>query len=63
LAKNKRFCQKVARNLGLPAQLGDPLARIDPKTRTGRHSDLETGEAHSDWAVAFGLSLGGKQSK
>lgn len=62
-AKNKFLCQQLARVLGLPAQLGDPLARINPKTLTGRHSDLESSERHCDWAVAFGLSLGGIQAK
>ncbi len=58
-SKNRMLSQKLARNLGLPAQLGDPLGRIDPQSRTGSHSDVPPGETHSDWAVAFGLSLGG----
>ncbi len=58
LSKNKGICQKLARGLSLPAQLGDPLARVLPASRTGRHSDLEQGQSYSDWAVAFGLSLG-----
>ncbi|MBN2130466.1 MAG: pilus assembly protein PilM [Sedimentisphaerales bacterium] len=57
-AKNTAFCQQIARNLQLPAQLGDPLARINPDTRVGSHSDLQVSEKHSEWAVAFGLSLG-----
>ncbi len=61
-SKNKMLSQKLARNLGLPAQLGDPLVRIDPQSRTGSHSDVPPGETHSDWAVAFGLSLGGVEA-
>jgi type IV pilus assembly protein PilM len=62
-AKNTVLCQQVAQSLGLPAQLGDPVARVDAATRTGKHSDLEPNERHSEWAVAFGLSLGGVKKK
>jgi type IV pilus assembly protein PilM len=62
-AKNTVLCQQVARGLGLPAHLGDPVARVSPETRTGKHSDLESGERHCEWAVAFGLSLGGVDKK
>ena len=58
MAKNKTICQKLAQGLRLPAQLGDPLARVLPQSRTGKHSDLEEGQSYTDWAVAFGLSLG-----
>ena len=58
-AKNKSLCRQLARGLGLPAQLGDPLARIEPSSLVGKHSDLLAEERHCDWAVAFGLSLGG----
>ncbi len=62
-AKHTVLCQQVARGLGLPAHLGDPVARVSPETRTGKHSDLESGERHCDWAVAFGLSLSGVHTK
>jgi len=62
-AKNTVLCQQVARGLGLPAHLGDPVARVAAETRTGKHSDLESGERHCEWAVAFGLSLGGAEKK
>jgi len=62
-AKNKSLCRQLARNLGLPAQLGDPLARIEPSSLVGKHSDLAADERHCDWAVAFGLSLGGIELK
>ncbi|MCP4709845.1 MAG: pilus assembly protein PilM [Planctomycetes bacterium] len=62
-AKNKSLCRQLARHLGLPAQLGDPLARIEPSSLNGKHSDLVADERHCDWAVAFGLSLGGIELK
>jgi len=58
-AKQTAYGEQLARALGLPAQLGDPLARILPDSRQGPHSDLTGGERHCEWAVAFGLSLGG----
>ena len=62
-AKHTVLCQQVARGLGLPAHLGDPVARVAPETRTGKHSDLESSGRHCEWAVAFGLSLGGVHTK
>jgi type IV pilus assembly protein PilM len=62
LAKNTRLCQQLARSMGLPAQLADPVSRIDSATLTGNHSDLIASERHSDWAVAIGLSLSGKEN-
>jgi type IV pilus assembly protein PilM len=62
-AKNTFLCQQLARGLRLPAQLADPLARVSPETRLGPHSDLEAGQRHCDWAVAFGLSLSGSEDK
>jgi Tfp pilus assembly PilM family ATPase len=61
-SKNRVLCQNLARHLGLPAQLGDPLVRVDTKNRTGKHSDVPPGESYPDWAVAFGLSLGGVEA-
>lgn len=55
LAKNKTFCQHLARLLKLPAQLGDPLARISHQIKVD--SDLDE-QFNGDWSVAFGLSLG-----
>ena len=59
LAKNKSLCQHLARGLGLPAQVADPMARIKPETLTGNHSDLVEADRYSEWAVALGLSLDG----
>ncbi|MBN1764707.1 MAG: pilus assembly protein PilM [Sedimentisphaerales bacterium] len=56
-AKDKQKCQNLAKSLGLPAQLGDPIARIEEDSRFGPHSDLEPERNNSDWAVAFGLSI------
>ncbi len=55
-AKNTNLCQRLAQNLGLPAQIGDPLAGID-NIENKKISDLDPNSVNSDWAVAFGLGL------
>ena len=57
-AKNKVLCQYLAKSIGLPAQLGDPFGRVASDSLFGKHSDLVPNELHSEWAVAFGLSVG-----
>ncbi len=55
--KNKKLCQYLAQLLRLPAQIGDPLARIvNMESNTKRHN-LFAGQNNSEWAVAYGLSL------
>ncbi len=58
-ALDRRLCQRVAQRLNLPAQIGDPLARIGqaPGAKTCRALDRR--HAQPAWAVAVGLSLGG----
>ena len=57
-AHNKQLCQKLAQNLGLPAQLGDPMAGIESNYRTGPHSDLNSDQSNCDWTVAYGMGMG-----
>lgn len=64
-AYDKRLCQMLARQLVLPAQIGDPLAGIPRESNVpglgsqGDGSRLEASgdESLPDWAVAVGLSL------
>jgi type IV pilus assembly protein PilM len=56
-AYDKRLCQALARQIALPAQIGDPLACIP------REQDPTAGPANGEanlpeWAVAVGLSIG-----
>ena len=57
-ARNKDLCQEIARGLGLAAQVGDPLAQIVDGASV-LPSAIEADSVNPEWAVAFGLSLGG----
>jgi len=53
-ARNIPLCQHIARELQLPAQLGDPLARYEHK-RSLRTPGLALGQPQPGWAVVCGL--------
>ena len=53
-ARETGLCQHVARALRLPAQLGDPLTRLQCR-RSLRTSGLALGQPQPGWAVACGL--------
>ena len=57
-ASDKRLCQAIAQRLNLPAQIGDPLVRVENPSAAGGAA-LDRREPQPRWAVAVGLSLGG----
>jgi type IV pilus assembly protein PilM len=57
-ANDKRLCQAIAKRLNLPAQVGDPLARVQRVEGAGMAIGLDRREPQPNWAVAVGLSLG-----
>ena len=61
-ASDKRLCQAIAQRLNLPAQIGDPLVRIESLNADGAVAALDRREPQPRWAVAVGLSLGGSQA-
>ncbi len=50
------MCQKIAQGLGLPATLGDPLARLMKDGVTQTSVDLR--QPQPGWAIAVGLGIG-----
>lgn len=50
------MCQRVAQGLGLPATLGDPLARLMKDGVTQTKVDLR--QPQPGWAIAVGLGIG-----
>lgn len=57
-ARQRSLCQHVARELGIAAQLGDPLARMGRISEIGIETGIDRRQPQPSWAVALGLSLG-----
>ncbi len=57
-AHDKRLCQRIARALNLPAQVGDPLMRVVRAPDAVAAAGLDQRDPQPEWAVAVGLSLG-----
>jgi Tfp pilus assembly PilM family ATPase len=57
-ARQRSLCQHVARELGIAAQLGDPLVRMGRISDIGIESGIDRRQPQPSWAVALGLSLG-----
>jgi len=57
-AYDKRLCQTLARRLNLPAQVGDPLVRIQRSAGCESGVRLDCRQPQPGWAVAVGLSIG-----
>jgi len=58
-AQDRKLCQRMAQQLGLPAQLGDPLAQV----KSSASKELDCREPQPAWAVAIGLSLGAERAR
>jgi type IV pilus assembly protein PilM len=57
-ARQRALCQHIARELGLSAQLGDPLVRMGRISQVGIESGIDRRQPQPGWAVAIGLSMG-----
>jgi len=57
-AHDKRFCQCIAEQLNLPAQVGNPMVAVRPTGPRRQIGPLDLRRPCPAWAVAFGLSLG-----
>jgi type IV pilus assembly protein PilM len=57
-ARHRALCQNIARELGLAAQLGDPLVRMGRTSEIGIESGIDRRQPQPGWSVAIGLSLG-----
>ena len=58
-AFDKKLCQSIAQRLNLPAQIGDPLVRVNRAPGCCPQDQMDQREPQPNWAVAVGLSLGG----
>jgi len=57
-ARQRSVCQQIARELGLAAQIGDPMCRMNRTSDVGLESGLDRRLPQPAWAVALGLSMG-----
>jgi len=55
-SRHVAICQKVAQRLGLPATLGDPMARLVRDAKT--HTSVDMRQPQPGWAIAVGLAGG-----
>ncbi|MGH7214942.1 MAG: pilus assembly protein PilM, partial [Tepidisphaeraceae bacterium] len=57
-ARHRSLCQYVAREMGLAAQVGDPMVRMGRVSEIGIESGIDRRQAQPAWSVAIGLSMG-----
>jgi type IV pilus assembly protein PilM len=57
-ARQRGLCQQIARELGLTAQVGDPLVRMGRISDVAATSGIDRRQPQPGWAVAIGLSMG-----
>jgi len=57
-ARDRRFCEEIARRIDLPAHIGDPLARVGRADGVKWNTGMDRRQAQPAWAVAVGLSIG-----
>lgn len=57
-ARQRVLCQTVAQELGLAAQIGDPMVRMGRVSDVGFESGIDRRQPQPGWAVAIGLSMG-----
>ncbi len=57
-ARQRTLCQAIAREMGIAAQIGDPMARMSRTCELGVESGIDRRLPQPAWAVAIGLSMG-----
>jgi Tfp pilus assembly PilM family ATPase len=61
-ARQRSLCQQIAQEMGLAAQLGDPLVRMNRVSDVGVETGIDRRYPQPGWSVAIGLSLGPTQA-
>lgn len=57
-ANQRSLCQTIAREMGIGAQVGDPLCRMSKHAMPGIESGIDRRIQQPAWAIAVGLSMG-----
>ena len=57
-ARQRSLCAYIAREMGLAAQVGDPIVRMGRISEIGIESGIDRRQSQPNWSVAIGLSIG-----
>jgi type IV pilus assembly protein PilM len=57
-AKHRNLCQHIAREMGLAAQVGDPMVRLSKVAEIPPEAGIDPTQPQPNWATALGLSMG-----
>ena len=57
-ARQRGLCQSIAREMGLAAQVGDPMVRMGRVSEVGVETGIDRRQPQPNWGVAIGLSMG-----
>ena len=57
-ARQRGLCQAIAKEMGLAAQVGDPMVRMGRVSDVGVETGIDRRQPQPNWAVAIGLSMG-----
>lgn len=57
-ANQRGLCQQIAREMGIAAQVGDPLCRMSKHTLPGVEIGIDRRVPQPGWTIAIGLSMG-----
>ena len=57
-AMQRNLCQRIAKALGIAAQLGDPMVRLGRTSKVTPEKGLDVSVPQPAWAIAIGLSIG-----
>jgi len=61
-ARQRQVCREIANQLGLSAQLGDPMCRMGDVKESAIETGIDRRAPQPAWAVAIGLSMGAYRS-
>jgi type IV pilus assembly protein PilM len=57
-ANQRGLCQQIAKEMGIAAQVGDPLCRMSKHTLAGVEVGIDRRVSQPGWTIAIGLSMG-----
>jgi type IV pilus assembly protein PilM len=57
-AAQRGLCQQIAKEMGIAAQVGDPLCRMGKNSPAGIEAVIDRRTPQPGWAIAIGLSIG-----